>query len=89
MRHLALQISNKHCVRSTLHDWSHVHVAQVAGRHEPASSFPPEAMEAVLLWANPWLSARIFGAGLYALICFRQVAVGEQQAPISWPLPPS
>jgi hypothetical protein len=36
----------------------------------------------VLLWADPWLSAKVFGAGLYALICFRQVAVGEQQAPM-------
>lgn len=40
------------------------------------NAFPPEAVEAVLLWADPWLSARVFGAGLYALICLRQVALG-------------
>jgi hypothetical protein len=48
------------------------------GNAKGCGSFPPEAVEAVLLWADPWLSARIFGGGLYALICFRHVAVGEQ-----------
>jgi hypothetical protein len=75
-----------HCVRSTLHDCLHIHFAQVVGLHEPASCFPPEAVEAVLLWADPWLSAKVFGAGLYALICFRQVAAGEEmEAPIFVP----
>ena len=86
MGHAALRMSNIPLRLQHLHNGSHIHVAQVAGRQEPASCFPPEAVEAALLWADPWLSAKIFGAGLYALICFRQVAVGgEMQAPkFSW-----
>lgn len=47
------------------------------GQLVDCGAFPPEAVEAVLLWADPWLSARVFGGGLYSLICLRQVAVGE------------
>ena len=42
--------------------------------------FPVEAVEAVLLWNDPWLSARVFGAGLYALICWAQLAKGSHVA---------
>ena len=44
-----------------------------------------EAVEAVLLWQDPWLSARVFGAGLYALICWAQLAKGLQNAPLVLP----
>ncbi len=37
---------------------------------------PPEAVEGVLLWADPWLSLRVFCGGLYLLIVSRQVALG-------------
>ena len=40
-----------------------------------------EAVEAVLLWQDPWLSARVFAAGLYALICWAQLAKGARGAP--------
>lgn len=56
----------------------HTSTQVVGWQHDPPSSLPPEAVEAVLLWADPWLSAKVFGAGLYALICFRQVAAGEE-----------
>ena len=49
---------------------------QWSGAEGLSPAFPPEAVEAVLLWADPWLSARVFGVGLYALICLRQLASG-------------
>lgn len=56
----------------------HLNIPQVRWAGElQCNAFPPEAVDAVLLWADLWLSARTFGGGLCALICFRQVAVGE------------
>ncbi|KAG2446609.1 hypothetical protein HYH02_008594 [Chlamydomonas schloesseri] len=36
-----------------------------------------EAVQAVLLWHNPWRTGRIFGAGLYIFVCLRQLAKGH------------
>ena len=33
-------------------------------------------VEAVLLWEDAWLSARVLCLGMYVLICFRQLAQG-------------
>ncbi len=49
------------------------------------AGFPVEAVEAVLLWQDPWLSARVFGAGLYALICWAQLAKGTRHGPLTCP----
>ncbi|KAG2430554.1 hypothetical protein HXX76_010073 [Chlamydomonas incerta] len=35
------------------------------------------AVQAVLLWHNPWRTGRIFGAGLYLFVCLRQLAKGH------------
>lgn len=47
-----------------------------AGSEVWCGSFPPEAVEAVLLWTDPWLSLCYFGGGLYLLILCRQIALG-------------
>ncbi|PNW75934.1 hypothetical protein CHLRE_12g554300v5 [Chlamydomonas reinhardtii] len=35
------------------------------------------AVQAVLMWHNPWRTGRIFGAGLYLFVCLRQLAKGH------------
>ncbi|KAK9843508.1 hypothetical protein WJX81_006624 [Elliptochloris bilobata] len=37
-----------------------------------------EAAEALLLWHDPWASAKVFGSGLYALICLRHLVFGVE-----------
>ncbi|KAG2483475.1 hypothetical protein HYH03_017657 [Edaphochlamys debaryana] len=47
---------------------------------EPAAGSSLEAMHAVrsvLTWQNPWVTGRIFGAGLYLAVCMRQLAKGH------------
>ena len=36
-------------------------------------------VQAVMLWTNPWLTARVFGGGLYSLVCLRQLLSGGLQ----------
>lgn len=36
-----------------------------------------ERVEALLLWQDPYASAKVFGAGLYILICLRHLVCGE------------
>ena len=36
-----------------------------------------DTIEAVLLWEDAWLSARVLFLGMYVLICFRQLAQGR------------
>jgi hypothetical protein len=43
--------------------------------------FPPEAVEAVVMWVDPWLSAKVFGGGLYLLICLHHLLAGGCMAP--------
>ncbi len=38
---------------------------------------PVERIEALLLWQDPYVSAKVFGAGLYILICLRHLVCGE------------
>jgi len=45
---------------------------------DPAA-VPAEAAEALLLWHDPWASAKAFGGGLYALICLRHLAFGARR----------
>lgn len=44
-----------------------------------AAAIPVEAAEALLLWHDPWASARVFGGGLYALICLRHLVFGARR----------
>lgn len=44
---------------------------------DPAA-VPVEAAEALLLWQDPWASAKVFGGGLYALICLRHLVFGAR-----------
>ncbi len=46
---------------------------------DPAA-VPVEAAEALLLWRDPWASAKAFGGGLYALICLRHLAFGARRS---------
>ena len=41
---------------------------------------PVERVEALLLWQDPYVSAKVFGAGLYILICLRHLVCGETSA---------
>ena len=43
------------------------------------TAIPVEAAEALLLWHDPWASARVFGGGLYALICLRHLVFGARR----------
>lgn len=36
-----------------------------------------ERLERLLTWADPWASARVFGGGLYLIICIKQLSMGE------------
>ena len=36
-------------------------------------------VKAVMLWTDPWLTARVFGGVLYALVCLRQLLSGGLQ----------
>ena len=38
---------------------------------------PVERIEALLLWQDPYVSAKVFGPGLYILICLRHLVCGE------------
>ena len=38
---------------------------------------PVERVEGLLLWRDPYASAKVFGAGLYMLICLRHLVCGE------------
>ena len=38
---------------------------------------PVERLEGLLLWRDPYASAKVFGAGLYMLICLRHLVCGE------------
>ena len=38
---------------------------------------PVERIEALLLWRDPYASAKVFGGGLYILICLRHLVCGE------------
>ncbi|CAL5225202.1 g7985 [Coccomyxa viridis] len=39
---------------------------------------PVERIEALLLWQDPYVSAKVFGAGLYMLICLRHLVCGVE-----------
>ena len=39
---------------------------------------PVERVEALLLWEEPYASAKVFGAGLYVLICLRHLVCGAR-----------
>ena len=39
---------------------------------------PVERVEGLLLWRDPYASAKVFGAGLYMLICLRHLVCGER-----------
>lgn len=45
-----------------------------------------ERVEALLLWQDPYVSAKVFGAGLYMLICLRHLVCGEASAVLLWVL---
>ena len=58
------------------------------GHHAPAlhlqvtATLPPCSVadvQALMLWTNPWLTARVFGGGLYSLMCLRQLLSGGLQ----------
>ena len=58
------------------------------GHHAPAlhlqvtATLPPCSVadvQALMLWTNPWLTARVFGGGLYSLVCLRQLLSGGLQ----------
>lgn len=34
------------------------------------------AVENVMLWTDPWLTAKVFSLGLYVIICLRQLVSG-------------
>lgn len=36
------------------------------------------AVEDVMLWKEPWLTAKVLSLGLYILICLRQLVSGMQ-----------
>ena len=40
---------------------------------------PVERVENLLLWRDPYASAKVFGAGLYILICLRHLVCGKTQ----------
>ena len=42
-----------------------------------AVQIPVERIEALLLWQDPYVSAKVFGPGLYILICLRHLVCGE------------
>lgn len=37
---------------------------------------PVERVEALLLWSDPYATAKVFGGGLYVLICLRHLVCG-------------
>ncbi|KAK9824585.1 hypothetical protein WJX72_011507 [[Myrmecia] bisecta] len=39
---------------------------------------PVEGVEGVLLWTDPWLSAKVFGCGMYFLICMSHLVAGVE-----------
>ena len=39
---------------------------------------PAERVEALLLWEEPYASAKVFGGGLYVLICLRHLVCGAR-----------
>lgn len=44
-------------------------------------------VEAVLLWEDPVLSGKVFGIGLYALICLGHIVTGKPNSPSPGILP--
>ena len=40
-----------------------------------------ERVEALLLWQDPYASAKVFGGGLYILICLRHLVCGAHRPP--------
>ena len=64
--------------------WSSLHPAvHVPALHlQVTATVPPCSVgdvQAVMLWTNPWLTARVFGGGLYSLVCLRQLLSGGLQ----------
>jgi hypothetical protein len=45
-----------------------------------AQGISVERVEALLLWQDPYASAKVFGAGLYILICLRHLVCGAHPA---------
>ena len=52
-----------------------------------AVQVPVERVEALLLWEEPYASAKVFGAGLYVLICLRHLVCGARPSPAPFPSP--
>jgi hypothetical protein len=47
-------------------------------RDEDTSTTATQRLERIVLWHEPWASARVFGGGLYLILCLQQLSKGVQ-----------
>ena len=73
--------------RHGMHAGARLSSVEGKGRRSPCSGawvlpaqIPVERVEALLLWEEPYASAKVFGAGLYVLICLRHLVCGASPA---------